>query len=290
MEKNNSFENSKLEFDEEQVEESAKEHCVLLGDSNPEPSNKQQAVGDKHSRDENNDTNNVEGGSKSQNNVKEKSQIQTRQNKKKTIKSKALSFCKIAKKDVTHTNVEKKVQKKNIRKSVTKQNNDLTCLPSTSSSLPNVCSNKTDVDKIIIGSDDRKLYNTSIKPDCGPSNMNALKTLFPLVGLPYFPDYMKANPVPIRNEIRGTLPGNYGKTQLLMSKMDSLPLERFYQDTNMTPPVDRDFLPFLDDPKSPEPKKRKLENVKEERQYPQPLKGKQHQNTFHKVVDILLVK
>lgn len=283
MENNKNVENSKLEVDCVD-EESAKKCGALLGVNNPDSvnvSNKQHIVlsstGDKCSRNEINSGDNVEGANKSQKNVEEKSQIQTRQSKKRNLKSKALSFGKIDGKDTENTKVEKKIiQRKITRKSVAKQNNELlpskpiTCLPSTSSALVNSCSRKTEVDKTKKCSNESSQCNTSAKPNCGPSSKNSLGTLFPHVGLPYFPDSSKATPVSrISNE---------SKLPKLKSKTFSLAVDKIKQAAKMTPESDRlsEFLPLSAGPKSPEPKKRKSENVVRESQYPQPLKGKQH--------------
>lgn len=282
MERKKHFENSKLEF--ECVEESARpnDRGVLLGVVNPESANKsskQQAVisatENKYSGNENSGQNHVEIANESQKNVEEKSQIQTRQSKKNNIASKALSLCQTDEKHTENTNVEKKiVHRRIIRKSVIEQYNELlpsnptTCLPSTSSTLSNGCSRKTDVDKTNKGPGESSHNNTSLKPNnCGPSNKNTLKSLFPHVGLPYFPDYMNATPVPISNERK--LPKPRGQVR-------SLAIEKVLRDTKMTPPPDSEFLRLLDCPKSPELKKKKKENVLGESQYPQPLKGKQH--------------
>lgn len=283
MENNKDFENSKLEVGS--AKESAKEQGVLFKINNPESvsmANKQQAVfsatEDKQSRNKNNGHNIDEGANKSKNNVEEKSQIQTRQKKKKNIESKALS--QIDEKDTENTNVEKKViQRKNTRKSVTKQNNKLlpskpiTCLPSTSSTLANGSSRKTEDGKTKKGSDESNQCNTIVKPNCGLSNKNALITLFPHVGLPYFPDSSKATPVP-RISTKRKLPEIREKLLKPKKKIDSLAIDKFYRDAKMTPPPDSDFLPLLADPESLESKKNKSENVIGESQYPQPVKGK----------------
>lgn len=271
MENNKDIENSNLEVGS--VKKSAKEQGVLFEINNPESvnmSNKQQAVfsatENKQSRNKNNGHKLDEGANKSKNNVEEKSQIQTRQKKKKNIESKALS--QIDEKDTENTNVEKKaIQRKNARKSVTKQSKEIlpskpiTCLPSTSSTLANGSSRKTEEDKT--------------KKGCGAINENALITLFPHVGLPYFPDSSKATPVPrISSPTKRKLTENREKLLKPEKKIDSLAIDTFYRDAKMTPPPDSDFLPLLADPKSREPKKNISENVIGESQYPQPLKGK----------------
>lgn len=283
MENNKDFENSNLEVGS--VKESAKEQGVLFEINNPESvsmSNKQQAVfsatEDRQSRNKNNGHNLDEGANKSKNNVKEKSQIQMRQKEKRNIESKALS--QTDEKETENTNVEKKpIQRKNARKSVTKQNNELllskpiTCLPSTSSTLANGSSRKTKDDKTKKGSDESNQCNTIVKPNCGPSYKNALSTLFPHVGLPYFPDSSKATPVP-RISTKRKLPENCEQLLKPTKKIDSLAIDKFYRDAKMTPPPDSDFLPLLADPQSREPKKNESENVIGESQYPQPIKGK----------------
>lgn len=287
MENNKDIENSNLEVGS--VKKSAKEQGVLFEINNPESvnmSNKQQAVfsatENKQSRNKNNGHKLDEGANKSKNNVEEKSQIQTRQKKKKNIESKALS--QIDEKDTENTNIEKKaIQRKNSRKSVTKQSNEIlpskpiTCLPSTSSTLANGSSRKTEEDKTKKGSDERNQCrpSTIVKPNCGAINKNALITLFPHVGLPYFPDSSKATPVPrISRPTKRKLTENQEKLLKPKKKIDSLAIDTFYRDAKMTPPPDSDFLPLLADPKSREPKKNKSENVIGESQYPQPLKGK----------------
>lgn len=259
----------------EGVEELALGSSVPLGVNNPESvntSNKQQAG--EHSRNQSNDQSLVERGSK------------RRSKRNKNTNSNPVTFCPIDKKNDKQTNIEKKINQKKNKRTVTKQKSEVAnnkpkiCSPSTSTSLLNVPSRDPEIDKTKQICDDSNQStfilkgNISSTSSCRPSSQNALITLYPHVGLQFFPESAKATPIPDTYDRKLSITTDSDKLCKSKYKILALVAERFERDTKINLCADKKRL-GLYDPTRLKPKQKISENKKlESNSYPQPKKGK----------------